>query len=85
MFGTSVLANAVHGSSTADKAHEAIQTFIGDVPEEEGEGEGEGGGRQEGGAGGEGEGGEGGEEAATGKDCRDRRYGLICTHSVNYL
>ena len=40
LFGESVVANAVHGSSTADKAQEAIQTFIGELPEgEEEEGE----------------------------------------------
>ena len=37
-----MLANAVHGSSTAEKAQKVIQTFIGEVPEEEEEG-GEGG------------------------------------------
>lgn len=53
MFGDSVLANAVHGSSTFEKAQEVIKTFIGDVPEdgETAEGEGE-----------TGEGGEGGEQ-----------------------
>ena len=43
-----MLANAVHGSSTAEKAQKVIQTFIGEVPEKEEEG---------------GEGGEGGEGA----------------------
>ncbi|CAI7994440.1 Thioredoxin domain-containing protein 3 homolog [Geodia barretti] len=42
LFGESMLANAVHGSSTAEKAQKVIQTFIGEVPEEEEEG-GEGG------------------------------------------
>ena len=38
------MANAVHGSSSMEKAQVAIQTFVGEVPEEgEGEGEGEGG------------------------------------------
>lgn len=50
------MANAVHGSSTAEKAQEAIQTFIGEVPEGEGE-EGE-----------EGEGRENGEGAEEGAD-----------------
>ena len=35
-----MLANAVHGSSTAERAEEVIQTFIGEVPKEEGEREG---------------------------------------------
>ena len=48
LFGESVLANAVHGSSTAEKAQEGIQTFVGEVPEEEEEGEGEGKGEGEG-------------------------------------
>ena len=42
LFGESVVANAVHGSSSMEKAQVAIQTFVGEVPEE-GEGEGEGG------------------------------------------
>ena len=33
-----MLANAVHGSSTAEKAQKVIQTFIGEVREEEEEG-----------------------------------------------
>lgn len=44
LFGESILANAVHGPSTAEKAQEVIKTFIGEVPEEGGEGEGGGGG-----------------------------------------
>ena len=38
LFGESLLANAVHGASTAERAEEVIQTFIGEVPEEGGEG-----------------------------------------------
>ena len=50
-----MVANAVHGSSTLDKAQDDIQTFIGEVPEEEeGEKEGEGEGEGEGGGGGDG-------------------------------
>lgn len=43
LFGDSMLANAVHGSSTAENAMAAIQTFIGEIPEdgEDGEGRGE--------------------------------------------
>ena len=42
LFGESVVANAVHGSSSVENAQVAIQTFVGEVPEE-GEGETEGG------------------------------------------
>ena len=58
LFGESVLANAVHGPSTTEKAQEVIKTFIGEVPEEGGEGEGGEGG------GGEGEGGDEGTKEA---------------------
>ena len=39
MFGESLVANAVHGASTVEGAQEAIQNFIGEVPDEDEEGE----------------------------------------------